>query len=63
MKKLGGQKSIPIDVRVIAATNQPLEQMIENGTFRMDLYFRLNVISIEIPPLRKRGSDVIFTGE
>lgn len=60
IEKVGGQKSIPIDVRVIAATNQPLEQMIENGTFRMDLYFRLNVISIEIPPLRKRGSDVIL---
>lgn len=60
IEKVGGQKNIPIDVRVIAATNQPLEQMIEDGTFRMDLYFRLNVISIEIPPLRKRGSDVIL---
>ena len=60
IEKVGGQKSVPIDVRVIAATNQPLEQMIEDGTFRMDLYFRLNVISIEIPPLRKRGSDVIL---
>ena len=60
IEKVGGQKSIPIDVRVIAATNQPLEQMIEDGTFRMDLYFRLNVISIEIPPLRKRGSDIIL---
>lgn len=60
IEKVGGQKNIPIDVRVIAATNQPLEQMIEDGTFRMDLYFRLNVITIEIPPLRKRGSDVIL---
>ena len=60
IEKVGGQKSVPIDVRVIAATNQPLEQMIEDGTFRMDLYFRLNVISIEIPPLRKRGSDIIL---
>lgn len=60
IEKVGGQKNIPIDVRVIAATNQPLEQMIEEGTFRMDLYYRLNVITIEIPALRKRGSDVIL---
>lgn len=60
IERIGGQESIPVDVRVIAATNQPLEKMIEDGTFRMDLYYRLNVVTIEIPPLRERGNDMIL---
>jgi transcriptional regulator with PAS, ATPase and Fis domain len=55
---VGGQKSIPVDVRIIAATHRNLEEMVENGTFRQDLYYRLNVIKIEIPPLRERTGDV-----
>lgn len=56
--RVGGQKSKKVDVRIIAATNRDLEEMIEEGTFRQDLYYRLNVISINIPPLRKRKKDI-----
>jgi transcriptional regulator with PAS, ATPase and Fis domain len=55
---VGGQKSIPVDVRIIAATHRNLEKMVEEGTFRQDLYYRLNVIKIEIPPLRERKGDI-----
>ncbi|MEH7010886.1 sigma 54-interacting transcriptional regulator [Neobacillus niacini] len=55
---VGGQKSIAVDVRIIAATHRNLEKMVEEGTFRQDLYYRLNVIKIEIPPLRERNGDV-----
>jgi transcriptional regulator with PAS, ATPase and Fis domain len=55
---VGAQKSIPVDVRIIAATHRDLESMVEEGTFRQDLYYRLNVIKIEIPPLRDRRGDI-----
>ncbi|HJV17943.1 MAG TPA: sigma 54-interacting transcriptional regulator [Bacillales bacterium] len=55
---VGGQKSIPVDVRIIAATHRNLEKMVEEGNFRQDLYYRLNVIKIEIPPLRERIEDI-----
>ncbi|WP_419954483.1 sigma-54 interaction domain-containing protein [Neobacillus niacini] len=55
---VGGQKSIAVDVRIIAATHRNLEKMVEEGTFRQDLYYRLNVIKIEIPPLRERYGDI-----
>lgn len=58
--RVGGQKSIPVDVRIIAATHRNLEKMVEEGKFRRDLYYRLNVIIIEIPPLRKRIEDIEF---
>ena len=58
IEKIGGYKTIPVDIRVIAATRKNLEEMIENGEFREDLYYRLNVINIEMPPLRKRKSDI-----
>lgn len=58
VQRVGGQKSIPIDVRIIAATHRDLEKMVEEGKFRQDLYYRLNVIKIEIPPLRKRKEDI-----
>ncbi|MBS1272168.1 MAG: Regulatory protein AtoC [Candidatus Marinimicrobia bacterium] len=57
-ERVGGNETIDIDVRILAATNKNLEQMIENGTFREDLFYRLNVIPIEIPPLRERTGDV-----
>lgn len=60
IEKVGRQSNIPIDVRVIAATNKPLEEMVKEGTFREDLYYRLNVVSINIPPLRKRGNDILL---
>lgn len=55
---LGSSKSIKVDVRIIAATNQNLEQRIKEGRFREDLYHRLNVVAIDIPPLRKRKEDI-----
>jgi two-component system response regulator AtoC len=56
--RIGGKTPIPVDVRVIATTNQDLSLCIEKGTFREDLYFRLNVIRIQLPPLRERVSDI-----
>lgn len=56
--RLGSNKTIPVDVRIIAATNADLKQMILEKRFRSDLYYRLNVISVEIPPLRKRLDDL-----
>lgn len=57
--RIGCDKVIPVDVRVICATNKSLLQEVERGTFRKDLYYRLNVISITIPPLRERSEDVV----
>ncbi|WP_338035461.1 sigma-54 interaction domain-containing protein [Halalkalibacter alkaliphilus] len=56
--RVSGNEAIPTDVRIIAATNRDLEKMIDEGSFREDLYYRLNVISISIPPLRERIEDV-----
>lgn len=57
-ERIGGLKPIKVDVRVIAATNRNLEDMVENGEFRNDLYYRLNVISVILPPLKKRKEDI-----
>jgi two-component system nitrogen regulation response regulator NtrX len=58
VERIGSQKTIQVDVRVIAATNKRLEDAIERGEFREDLYFRLSVIPIRVPPLRERSEDV-----
>jgi DNA-binding NtrC family response regulator len=58
IERLGGTRSIPVDVRVIAATNQGLEQLMADGRFRKDLYFRLNVVRVHLPPLHERREDV-----
>jgi transcriptional regulator with PAS, ATPase and Fis domain len=56
--RLGGKKPVALDVRVVAATNQDLEAAVDNGQFRKDLYFRLNVVRVHLPPLRERRSDI-----
>jgi len=56
--RVGATKPIKLDIRVIAATNSNLEEMVQSGSFRKDLYYRLNVVSIEIPPLRERKEDI-----
>src|SRR5919106_1447989 len=56
--RVGGEKPIRVDVRVIAATNKSLEKEIDNGRFREDLFFRLNVVPIQVPPLRERRDDI-----
>jgi PAS domain S-box-containing protein len=56
--RIGGTKAIKLDIRVIASTNQNIEEQIKNGTFREDLYYRLNVIPVKIPPLRERKMDI-----
>lgn len=61
--RLGGVQPTPVDVRVIAATNRNLDQMVKEGRFRQDLYFRLNVVNVKLPPLRERGHDVTLLAE
>jgi two-component system response regulator AtoC len=61
--RLGGDRKIHMDVRVIAATNKALKKSIKEGTFREDLYYRLNVVGIHLPPLRERGDDVLLLAE
>jgi two-component system response regulator AtoC len=56
--RLGGKRDIQVDVRVLAATNKPLERAVEEGVFREDLFYRLNVVTIHIPPLRERREDI-----
>src|SRR5499433_2945535 len=57
-ERLGGKQPIAVDIRVIAATNRDLEQMVEANQFRQDLYYRLNVVNLELPPLRERPDDI-----
>ncbi|HMA91925.1 MAG TPA: sigma-54 dependent transcriptional regulator [Polyangiaceae bacterium] len=60
IRPVGGRKDIPFDARLVAATNRDLSLAVEEGRFRQDLYFRVNVIELPIPPLRARGNDVLL---
>jgi len=62
-RRVGGLKDIPLDVRVVAASNRDLKSEGEAGRFRIDLYYRLSVIQIDIPPLRERGDDILLLAE
>jgi len=61
--KVGSKTAIPFDIRLICATNKNLEEMVSNDLFREDLYYRINTIVIEIPPLRERGEDIVLLAE
>lgn len=61
--RVGGVEPVPVDVRVIAASNRNLKEMVEAGKFRQDLYYRLNVVTLQVPPLRERGSDILLLAE
>ena len=63
VSRLGSTKVIPIDVRLISATNADINQLVEEGKFRQDLLYRINTIEIHIPPLRERGQDIILLAE
>jgi transcriptional regulator with PAS, ATPase and Fis domain len=62
-RRVGGLKDIPLDVRVIAASNRDLKSESEGGRFRLDLYYRLSIIQIDIPPLRERGDDMLLLAQ
>jgi DNA-binding NtrC family response regulator len=63
IERLGGNESIPVDVRIVSATHRPLEQEIAAGNFRADLFYRLRVVTIDIPPLRERREDIPVLAE
>ena len=62
-RRIGGSRDIPIDVRIIATVNEPPEELMAKGLLRKDLYYRLNVINISIPPLRERKDDIELMAE
>ncbi len=63
VRPVGGNTEIPFDVRIVAATNRDLESAVEDGSFREDLFYRLNVFHLEMPPLRSRGTDILIIGK
>ena len=59
VERIGGRNSVQVDVRIVCATNQDLEQMMADGHFREDLYYRINEVTVQVPPLRERASDAV----
>ena len=62
-ERVGGTRPLKVDIRLVAATNKDLEKAIEDGTFRADLYYRINVVAIEVPPLRQRSDDIVLLAQ
>jgi two-component system response regulator HydG len=62
-ERVGGNKTIQVDIRIIAASNRDLQEAVEQGTFREDLYYRLNVVNIKLPSLRERKEDIPFLAQ
>jgi Nif-specific regulatory protein len=63
MERVGGERTISLNVRILAATNKPLEDALSGGRFREDLYYRLNVFPIYLPPLRERKTDILLLAD
>jgi transcriptional regulator with GAF, ATPase, and Fis domain len=63
VERVGGRRLIPVDFRLVSATNEDLEERVRQGTFREDLFYRINTIPIRIPPLRERGDDVVLLSD
>lgn len=63
VRPVGGDSEVAVDARIVAASNQDLERMVEEGRFRDDLYYRINVVQVELPPLRERGNDVLVLAQ
>ncbi len=63
VRPVGSEREIPFDVRILAATNRDLDSAVDDGRFRQDLFFRINVIQIEVPPLRARGADILLLAQ
>jgi DNA-binding NtrC family response regulator len=63
VRPVGGDEEVPFDVRILTATNRDLESAVEEGRFREDLFFRINVIQLELPPLRSRGTDILLLAQ
>jgi two-component system response regulator HydG len=63
VRPLGSEHEVAFDVRILAATNRDLETAVEEGRFRQDLFFRINVIQIDVPPLRSRGADILLLAQ
>jgi two-component system response regulator HydG len=63
VRPVGGDSEVPVDVRLVTATNRDLESAVEGGLFREDLYYRIHVIQIDVPPLRARGNDILMLAQ
>jgi len=63
IRPVGADEELPVDIRIVAATNQDIEEEVAEGTFREDLYFRINVVHVQLPPLRARGNDILLLAQ